>query len=107
MLKATYVSRDGRAVEVSVPAGTNLMQAAVQSGVTGIIGECGGNLMCATCHVYISPVSDVDVTEASSDENEMLNCVAAELRPESRLSCQLVMSPPMSGIVLDLPEEQM
>lgn len=53
MPKVTYVATDGKITALDVPAGTSVMKAAVLHGVDGIVGECGGNLMCATCHVYV------------------------------------------------------
>ena len=53
-MKVTYVSPDGQKTEVDVEEGDNIMQAAVANNIEGIVGECGGSMMCATCHVYVA-----------------------------------------------------
>ncbi|MFD0883132.1 2Fe-2S iron-sulfur cluster-binding protein [Streptosporangium algeriense] len=99
----TYRGPDGETT-IDVPPGTRLMQAAIDGDVDGIIGECGGNAMCATCHVYVG-ASDVDVfPPMSADEDEMLTCTKAERRTTSRLSCQL--PAPAHDITVELPEDQ-
>jgi len=106
MPQVIYVHPDGRREEVDVPVGTSVMQAALANGIEGIVAECGGSLMCATCHVYVEE-ADLDRTpERGPVEDEMLDCAAAERKPNSRLSCQLVMTPEMEGLVVHLPETQ-
>lgn len=83
----TYTQADGRIETVEVADGASVMRAALQHGVPGIIGECGGQAMCATCHVYVE--SDLGISELSDDEDEMLDCTAAERTGDSRLGCQL------------------
>ncbi|MBN9748065.1 ferredoxin [Amycolatopsis sp. A1MSW2902] len=89
---------------VDVPPGTPLMQAALDRDVEGIVGECGGNAMCATCHVYVPEDAADDFPPMGEAEDEMLNCTASERRPSSRLSCQL--PAPEHDVLVDLPEEQ-
>lgn len=89
MPKVFYLLPDGmeRAVEGAV--GDTVMATAVRHGVTGIVGQCGGTLSCATCHVF---VEDGDLLPEVSDlEDEMLDCAATDREPTSRLSCQLVL----------------
>lgn len=107
MPKVTYVAHDGRATEVDVPVGENLMRGALYNGVEEIIGECGGGLSCATCHCYI----DKEWTEkvgppASQAEEELLESAGAEVRPTSRLSCQVDMTEALDGLVVHTPETQ-
>ncbi|MFE7835130.1 2Fe-2S iron-sulfur cluster-binding protein [Streptomyces sp. NPDC057474] len=97
---------NGQTRTIDVPDGTSLMKAAVESGIDGIIGECGGNAMCATCHVYTDPADAGRLPEAGEDEDEMLDCTAAERRDGSRLSCQLVASPDLAGLTVEVPEDQ-
>ena len=83
------------------------MHGAQYNGIEGIVGECGGGLACATCHCYV----DAAWTErvggpASQDETDMLESTAAEIKPSSRLSCQIVMMPKLDGLVVHLPEAQ-
>jgi 2Fe-2S ferredoxin len=103
--------RDGGATDVvAVGAGSNVMRAAVQNGVAGIVGECGGQAMCATCHVYVrDPYLDA-LPAISEDEAEMLECTAAP-RDErrSRLGCQLALGGGAGGleeVEVDVPATQ-
>ncbi|MEI7783408.1 MAG: 2Fe-2S iron-sulfur cluster-binding protein [Betaproteobacteria bacterium] len=100
------ISHDGAARELDVPAGHSVMQAAVAAGVRGIVGECGGSAMCATCHVYIDPAWLERLPPALPNELEMLECTASERRPESRLSCQVKVQAGLAGLVVRLPATQ-
>lgn len=103
----TYVEADGARHEVDVPLGENVMRGAVNNGVEGIVGECGGGLACATCHCYVAADwADVVGGPSSDDERDMLESAAAEVRPTSRLSCQIEMTPALDGLVVELPEQQ-
>jgi ferredoxin, 2Fe-2S len=106
MPKVTYVSSDGSRRAVEVPVGTSVMQAAIANGIDGIVAECGGSLMCATCHVYVDEVDLGRVPAVGPVEAEMLECTAAERRTTSRLSCQLVVLPALDGLVVHLPATQ-
>lgn len=106
MARITYVQPDGEAVTLEVPDGWSLMRGAVVNDVDGIIGECGGFCSCATCHCYVEPGRLAQLGPPSEGEDAMLDCVAAERRPNSRLACQLVASPATDGLVLELPETQ-
>lgn len=106
MARITF-RRSGDEQTVDVPDGTSLMKAAVEGGVTGIIGECGGNAMCATCHVYTAPADATRLPAVSDDEDEMLDCTASARREGSRLGCQLLGSPDLDGLVVEVPPDQM
>lgn len=82
------------------------MQAAIAHGVEGIVAECGGSAMCATCHVYVNESDLPRAPEMKAEEDEMLEFTASPREPTSRLSCQLVMTPELDGIVVHLPPEQ-
>ncbi len=83
------------------------MRGALYNGVEGIIGECGGGLSCATCHCYVDAAWTARVGGPSSPaERELLDGAAAEVRPESRLSCQIAMTAHLDGLVVRLPEKQ-
>jgi len=101
-----YIQPDGQQQSVQVKAGITVMQAAIHNNVRGIEAECGGCLSCATCHVYIDPSSTAELSAPDDAEEELLEGVAAERRPESRLSCQLVVASTMSGLVVRIPEKQ-
>ena len=102
----TYILRDGERRDIDVPAGTSVMEAAIHNNLRGIDAECGGCLSCATCHVYIDASSTAQLALPDESEVELLDGVAAERRPESRLSCQLVMPAGMSGLVVQIPPKQ-
>jgi 2Fe-2S ferredoxin len=106
MPKVTYVQPDGARDTFDITTGKSLMLGAQSHGVAGILGECGGQAMCATCHVYVD-AKDLDLLPAmSDDEDAMLEDTASERKPTSRLSCQLEASDELDGIVVHLPEEQ-
>lgn len=89
MTKINFIQTTGEIQTASIDENTSVMRAAIDSGVPGIIGECGGQAMCATCHVYVVD-PQVQLPEISEDENEMLDCTAEERTDRSRLSCQLL-----------------
>jgi 2Fe-2S ferredoxin len=106
MPKVTYVSPDGAEVEVEAEAGTSVMIAAITHDVDGIVAECGGSLMCATCHVYVDEAFAERLSPMSPDEDEMLDAAASERTQRSRLSCQIVLTDELDGLVVQLPETQ-
>ena len=101
----TYVNHDGSSFEVEVPSGTSVMQAAVDNMIDGIVAECGGSCSCATCHCYVDEAWLAKLPPPSGMEKDMLECVL-EPRPNSRLSCQLVVNDALDGLVIGLPESQ-
>jgi 2Fe-2S ferredoxin len=106
MPKITYVHPDGAREVQDVAVGTSVMRGAILNGVDGIVAECGGEMMCATCHVYVEEPQLPLTPVQSDDEKAMLEFTASERRPNSRLSCQLVVTPEMDGLVVYLPESQ-
>jgi 2Fe-2S ferredoxin len=105
MALVTYISHDGNSIEVNVSPGTSVMQAAVDNMIDGIVGECGGSCSCATCHCYVDETWVSRIPAASGMEKDMLECVL-EPRPNSRLSCQIVVTDALDGLVIRLPESQ-
>jgi 2Fe-2S ferredoxin len=106
MPKVTYKNADGTEELVQGSVGTTIMQTAVARGITGIVGECGGNLMCATCHVYVSDEWLEQLPDKSEDEDDMLDETEEPRRDNSRLSCQVKLNDDLDGIVVILPETQ-
>jgi ferredoxin, 2Fe-2S len=104
MMKATWKLSDGGEVTHKVAEGLSLMEAAVARGVPGIIGECGGSMSCATCHVVVDPAWVERAGEPGPFEADMLDATEAERQPTSRLSCQLKMSAALDGILLHVPK---
>ena len=106
MPRVTYIDTAGKETTLDIDVGTSVMQAAVLNGIDGIVAECGGSCMCATCHVYVRDNQLAMTPSLQPDEDAMLEGTASERRPNSRLSCQLVVSPEMEGLVVYLPETQ-
>ena len=106
MPQVTYISQDGKETTLDIAVGTSVMQAATFNGIDGIVAECGGSCMCATCHVYVRDDQLPLTPPMEADEDAMLEGAACPRQPNSRLSCQLVVSPEMDGLVVRLPETQ-
>ena len=102
----TLISPDGQSTTLQGQEGHSVMQTTVAQGVKGIVGECGGSAMCATCHVYVDEAWRDKLAPMLATEAEMLECTSSERRPESRLSCQIKLSAALDGLVLRLPESQ-
>lgn len=107
-LHFTHTAAGGRATDQQVKArpGSSLMQAAVDAGVGGIAADCGGSLSCGTCHVYVAEAWVDQLPAPGADEQAMLEGVAAERRPGSRLSCQLLLTAAHDGLTVELPAMQ-
>jgi 2Fe-2S ferredoxin len=107
MPKVTFHHDGGTADVVDVEPGTSLMRAAVRDSVRGIVGECGGQAMCATCHVYVREAYLDALPDVSEDEEEMLDCTTAPRDAErSRLGCQVVLGEDLDEIEVDVPASQ-
>lgn len=93
--------------EIDAAPGNSVMQVAVDHGGTGIIGQCGGALACASCHVYV----DEEWTEAVGGpgelEREMLSGALSPMRETSRLSCQITMTDELDGLSVEVAPEQL
>jgi len=101
-----FVSATGRSTDVDVPVGMSVMQAALNHKIEGILGECGGNCMCATCHVYVDPSFLNRMPAAKDNEKFMLSIAAEGPESNSRLSCQIKMTEELDGIGIRLPAKQ-
>lgn len=102
----TFIQTDGTQQTLQSAEGLSVMQAATSAGLRGIVAECGGSAMCATCHVYVDANWLNKLPPPLSNELEMLGYTAAERRPESRLSCQIKLTPAMDGLIVHMPEQQ-
>lgn len=85
----TYISFDGVETIVEGAPGASIMETALRNGVPGIVGECGGSMSCATCHVFVSDETAAFAGAMSEIEDEMLDGTAVDREPNSRLSCQI------------------
>jgi 2Fe-2S ferredoxin len=105
MTKLTYIAFDGTRFEVEAEDGSTVMENAIRNAVPGIEAECGGACACATCHVYVDEAWTDIVGEPESMEEDMLD-FAYDVRPNSRLSCQIKVRPELDGLVVSIPERQ-
>jgi 2Fe-2S ferredoxin len=107
MPDVTFVDPDGARTTIDISVGKTVMQGAVAAGLDGIVAECGGELVCATCHVYVLSVAlATPLPPLSEMEAEMLDHTVAERRANSRLSCQLLLSNGHDGLIVELPTAQ-
>ncbi len=105
--KVIYVAGTGQEHVVDAPVGESVMAAAVKNGVPGIIGECGGNASCATCHVWVREEFMPLVGGPSGEmEEDLLDLAVSEPRDTSRLSCQIPVTPVLDGLTVDIPPQQ-
>lgn len=105
MPEIKYIEFDGTSHVVDVPEGFTVMEGAHKNGIPGIKAECGGALTCATCHVYVDSAW-VDKLSARGDTEEALLDFADDVRPESRLSCQIRVTADLDGLIVRMPENQ-
>jgi 2Fe-2S ferredoxin len=107
MPSITFIHPDGRGQRIAANDGESAMQAATRNDVSGILAECGGNAMCATCHVYVDEDWLARLPAMGGDEDALLDGAAAERRSNSRLSCQIKLAADLDGLVLNLPDRQL
>jgi 2Fe-2S ferredoxin len=105
MPKIKYVEHNGKEHEVEVPTGWSVMEGAVKNLIPGIDADCGGACACATCHVYVD-AAWLGKLEPKSDMEETMLDFAQELEPNSRLSCQIKVTPELDGMVVKTPKSQ-
>jgi 2Fe-2S ferredoxin len=105
MPKINFIDSEGEHHEVEAENGATLMETAMQNGVPGIIASCGGGCACATCHVYVDEAWLDKTGERSAEEDDMLYS-AIDVAPNSRLSCQIVVSKDLDGLVVRIAERQ-
>ncbi len=105
MPKITYIEHDGKSHTIEVSNGLSVMEGAVQNNIPGIDADCGGSMACATCHVYVKEEWFNKLEKKEDGEEDMLD-MAFEPKKNSRLSCQLMVSDQLDGLVVNLPEKQ-
>ena len=105
MANITYIEHSGKSHTIEVQNGLTVMEAAVQNNIPGIDADCGGSMACATCHVYVKEEWFNKLPKKEDGEEDMLD-MAYEPRKFSRLSCQLIVSNELEGLVINLPEKQ-
>src|SRR5438876_1656676 len=105
MAKISFVDHTGETRTIDVENGSTVMENAIRNAVPGIEAECGGACACATCHVYVDEAWTAEVGEPEAMEEDMLD-FAYDVRPNSRLSCQIKVRDALDGLVVRVPERQ-
>ena len=105
MVKITYINVDGAPRTVDAEVGATVMETAIKNGVPGIEAECGGACACSTCHVYVEEGWKEKTGEPSPMEEDMLD-FAFDVKPTSRLSCQIKVTEDLDGLVVTVPPRQ-
>ncbi len=105
MVKITYIDNDGESRSVNAEEGSTVMETALRNDIPGIEAECGGACACATCHVYVEEEWFAKLPKAQQMEEDMLD-FASDVRPTSRLSCQIKVAKDIDGLVVTTPESQ-
>lgn len=101
-----FLLLDGTVRSVEAQPGTSVMLAAIRNDVRGIEAECGGSCSCATCHVYVEEEFIQRLASPDDMEQELLEGVAAQRRPNSRLSCQIEVTDALDGLLVRIPSRQ-
>lgn len=107
MAQITFVTANGEKKTIQAKAGDTVMQTALAANIPDIIAECGGAMMCATCHIYVDDEWLERVGKAGDDEMVMLDFASSEVKNNSRLSCQVKIDDENSGLVVHLPDSQL
>ncbi len=105
MAKITFIDQGGTKREVDAKVGQSIMEAAVANMIPGIDADCGGACACATCHVYVDDAWAGKIKAKDDMEESMLD-FAEDVREHSRLSCQILVTDDIDGIVVTTPESQ-
>ena len=105
MAKVTYIENTGNTHTIEIANGLSVMEGAVQNDIPGIDADCGGGMACATCHVYVNE-EWLDKLPAKEDGEEDMLDMAYEPNKFSRLSCQLIVSDELDGLIVNIPEKQ-
>ena len=105
MPKITYITSENENHTIDVDNGLTVMEGAVQNNIPGIDADCGGGMACATCHVYVKEEWLDKLPKKEDGEEDMLD-MAFEPKKNSRLSCQLVVSNELDGLIVSIPSKQ-
>ena len=105
MAKIKYIEHNGKSHTIDVASGLSVMEGAIQNTIPGIDADCGGSMACATCHVYVKKEWFDKLPKKEDGEEDMID-MAYEPNKYSRLSCQLIVSDELEGLVVNLPTKQ-
>ena len=105
MAKIKYIEHKGKSHTIDVANGLSVMEGAIQNNIPGIDADCGGSMACATCHVYVKEEWFDKLPKKEDGEEDMID-MAYEPNKFSRLSCQIIVSDELDGLVVNIPEKQ-
>jgi len=105
MAQITYVDHLGKKKTIEVENGLTVMEGAIQNDIPGIDADCGGSMACATCHVYVDNEWYGKIPKAEEAEQDMID-MAFKPKKNSRLSCQIIVSDELNGLIVTTPEKQ-
>ena len=105
MAKITYITSENETHTIDVDNGLTVMEGAVQNEIPGIDADCGGGMACATCHVYVTEDWFHKLPKKEDGEEDMID-MAFEPNKNSRLSCQLIVSDDLDGLIVNIPSKQ-
>ena len=105
MPKITYKDKDGNSKTIEVEKGLTVMEGAIQNDIPGIAADCGGSMACSTCHVYVEEKWFDKLPKAEDAEVDMID-MAYDPKKNSRLSCQLIVTNELDGLIVTTPEKQ-
>lgn len=106
MVDVTFVSHDGSKAVIDIQEGYSVMEGGVRGGIDGLDADCGGQGACATCHIYVEKFWVSKLKPPSEDETAMLEFALDTDSDTSRLSCQIICTPELDGLVVTVPERQ-
>jgi 2Fe-2S ferredoxin len=102
MVQVTFIEADGTRRDIDAREGDPLMIAARNIGVRGIVAECGGSAMCATCHCYVISAPEGALAAMKPDEVDTIEFNAHAPQDNSRLTCQIIVTPALAGAVFQV-----
>ena len=105
MPKITYKDDKGNSKTIEIENGLTVMEGAIQNDIPGIDADCGGSMACATCHVYVEEKWLDKLPKSDEGEIDMID-MAFEPKKNSRLSCQLIVSDELDGLIVNIPSKQ-
>ena len=105
MPKIIYKDNHGNSKTIEVDNGLTVMEGAIQNDIPGIDADCGGSMACATCHVYVEETWFDKLPKAEDAETDMID-MSYEPKKNSRLSCQLIVSNELDGLIVSIPSKQ-
>ncbi len=105
MVRIAFRVEGGGERIVDAEEGQSLLETALANGIAGIIGDCGGEMSCGTCHAYVDQAWLSKLPPPSPDEQIMIEDGVIDPKPNSRLCCQIIAEAGLDGMRLDVPKQ--